>query len=167
MHKTWQREVLLLLCFRTFIKLRHMTWIHFCFITIVLYGIHDIMLKHLSDTVNSTVASLAINSSAAIVLFVYWLFQTGGKGRMSGSIFTANTAYLCAAGISLGIATITFMNAFSRGGNLSIAVPVVYAGVIAICMFFGVLVYGETLNWRQLTGAGLAIVGIFLMSSPR
>ena len=144
-----------------------MNWIHFCLITIALYGVHDIMLKHLSDTVNSTVASLAINSSAAIVLFVYLLFQTGGKWRMSGSIFSTNTLYLCVAGISLGIATITFMNAFSCGGNLSIAVPVVYAGVIGVCMLFGVLFFRETLDWRQLSGAGLAIAGIFLMSLPK
>lgn len=144
-----------------------MNWLHFSLITIVLYGIHDIMLKQLSSTVNSTVASLIINSSAALVLMLYLFLQTGGKWRSTGALMSLNTLYLFVAGASLGIATITFMNAFGRGGNLSITVPVVYSGVIGICMLFGVLFYKETLDWRQLAGAGLAIAGIYLMSVPR
>jgi uncharacterized membrane protein len=144
-----------------------MNWLHYCLITILLYGVHDIMLKQLSNTVNSTVASLAINASAALVLFLYLMLQTGGKWRAEGAFFSANTIYLVVAGASLGIATITFMNAFSSGANLSIAVPVVYAGVIGICMFFGVLFFRELLDWRQVSGALLAVAGIYLMSVPK
>lgn len=144
-----------------------MNWIHFCLITIALYGVHDIMLKHLADSVNSTLASLIINGSAALVLFVFLMLQTGNKWRAFSDIAPSKMFFLIAAGISLGVATITFMNAFSRGGNLSIAVPVVYSGVIAICMLFGVLFFQETLDWRQLAGAGLSIAGIYLMSAPK
>ncbi len=144
-----------------------MNWIHFSCITIALYGLHDIMLKKLAETVNSTFASIAINGSAALVLLAYFLWQPPTKWRESTSFFSANTGYLVIAGISLGIATITFMNAFNRGGNLSIAVPMVYVGVIGICMLTGVVYFQESLNWKQLLGAGLAIAGIFLMTSTK
>lgn len=144
-----------------------MNWIHFCLITIVLYGVHDIMLKHLADSVNSTLASLIINGSAALVLSIYLMLQPGNKWRAFSEIAPAKMLFLIGAGIALGVATITFMNAFSRGGNLSIAVPVVYSGVIAICMLFGLLFFRETLDWRQIIGAGLAIAGIYLMSAPK
>jgi uncharacterized membrane protein len=144
-----------------------MTWLHFSLITILLYGIHDIMLKHLANAVNSTVASFAINGSAALVLFLYLLTQPGAKWRPGADFFSMNTVYLVAAGIALGVATITFMNTFNRGANLSLAVPVVYAGVIAICMLFGVLFFKETIDWRQMLGAGLAVTGIFLMSGVK
>lgn len=141
-----------------------MNWFHFCLLTIVFYGIHDVALKQVADTVHSTVASVLINASAAITLFLYLLFLPGSdKWRVGGT----NTAILFVAGVALGVATITFMNAFNRGGNLSIASPVVYSGVIGVCMLAGLVFYGETLDWRQWLGAGLAVAGIYLMAAPK
>jgi len=145
-----------------------MNWLHFSLITVVLYSIHDITLKHLAGTVNSTLASVLINGSAAIVLFIYLLTQTSaGKISLGAPLWSATTFFLLVAGASLGIATITFMNAFASDGQLSIAVPVVYAGVIVLCLLVGVLFFSETLHWKQLMGAGLAIAGIYLMSAPK
>lgn len=141
-----------------------MNWLHFSLITIVLYGVHDILLKQLSEAVDSTAASLCINGSAALVLAVYLLLQSTGKTRLGNAALSTDMIYLVLAGVSLGIATITFMNAFNRGGNLSIAVPVVYAGVIGICMLFGVIFFKEKLNWQQIIGALFAVAGIYLMS---
>jgi drug/metabolite transporter (DMT)-like permease len=141
-----------------------MTWIHYCLITILLYGIHDIMLKHLADSVHSAVASFAINASAAVVLFFYLWLSPAVKWSHVPPVFSRQSALLSVAGVALGVATITFMNAFGKGGSLSVAVPVVYAGVIGICMLIGVWLFEETLNWRQMLGALLAVVGIFLMS---
>jgi drug/metabolite transporter (DMT)-like permease len=31
----------------------------------------------------------------------------------------------------------------------------------------GMLFFGETMQWKQLIGAGLAIAGIYLMSTPK
>lgn len=145
-----------------------MNWLQFSLITVVLYSIHDITLKHLAGTVNSTLASVLINGSAAIVLFIYLLTQTSaGKISLGAPLWSATTFFLLVVGASLGIATITFMNAFASDGQLSIAVPVVYAGVIVLCLLVGVLFFSETLHWKQLIGAGLAIAGIYLMSAPK
>ena len=145
-----------------------MNWLQFSLITVVLYSIHDITLKHLAGTVNSTLASVLINGSAAIVLFIYLLTQTSaGKISLGTPLWSATTFFLLVAGASLGIATITFMNAFASDGQLSIAVPVVYAGVIVLCLLVGVMFFSETLHWKQLIGAGLAIAGIYLMSAPK
>ncbi|MBP6812326.1 MAG: EamA family transporter [Saprospiraceae bacterium] len=145
-----------------------MNWLQFSLITVVLYSIHDITLKHLAGSVNSTLASVLINGSAAIVLFIYLLTQTSaGKISLGAPLWSATTFFLLVAGASLGIATITFMNAFASDGQLSIAVPVVYAGVIVLCLLMGVLFFSETLHWKQLIGAGLAIAGIYLMSAPK
>ena len=145
-----------------------MNWFHFCLITVVLYSIHDITLKHLAGTVHSTLASVLINGSAAIVLLVYLLTQTSaGKISLGTPLWSATTFFLLVAGASLGIATITFMNAFAKDGQLSIAVPVVYAGVIVLCLLVGVVFFGETMQWKQMIGAGLAIAGIYLMSASK
>ncbi len=145
-----------------------MNWLQFSLITVVLYSIHDITLKHLAGSVNSTLASVLINGSAAIVLLIYLLTQTSaGKISLGTPLWSANTFFLLVAGASLGIATITFMNAFASDGQLSIAVPVVYAGVIVLCLLVGVMFFSETLHWKQLLGAGLAIAGIYLMSAPK
>jgi len=145
-----------------------MNWFQFSLVTVVLYSIHDITLKHLAGSVNSTLASVLINGSAAIVLLIYLLTQTSaGKISLGVPLWSSTTFYLLVAGASLGIATITFMNAFASDGQLSIAVPVVYAGVIVLCLLVGVMFFSETLDWRQMMGAGLAIAGIYLMSAPK
>lgn len=79
----------------------------------------------------------------------------------------ATLFFLVVAGISLGVATLTFMKAFEQGGNLSLAVPIVYSGVIALCMIAGVWLFQEKIDWKQLIGALLAIGGIYLMSASR
>lgn len=145
-----------------------MNWLHFSLLTIVLYGIHDITLKHLAGSVQSTLASMIINGSACIVLLVYFLLQSGaGKPAFNLSLWSGNTIFLVIAGASLGLATITFMNAFASDGALSIAVPVVYVGVILLCMLSGLLFYGETMQWKQWLGLVFAVAGIFLMSTSR
>ncbi len=145
-----------------------MNWLQYSLLTVVLYSIHDITLKHLAGSVNSTLASVLINGSAAIVLLLYLLTQTStGKISLGTPLWSATTFYLLVAGASLGIATITFMNAFASDGQLSIAVPVVYAGVILLCLLVGILFFKETLDWKQMLGAGMAIAGIYLMSAPK
>jgi uncharacterized membrane protein len=145
-----------------------MNWFQFCLLTIALYSIHDVALKHLAGSVNSTLASVLINGSAAIVLLVYLLMQHNtAKVSLGAPLWSAQTFFLLLAGASLGIATITFMNAFASDGQLSIAVPVVYAGVIFLCSLVGVLFFKETLDWKQWSGALLAIVGIYLMSGSK
>lgn len=145
---------------------RNMNWLQFSLLTIVLYSIHDVTLKHLAGSVNSTLASILINGSAAIVLLIYLLLQTGaGKTSLSIPFWSTTTLYLLVAGASLGIATITFMNAFASDGQLSIAVPVVYAGVITFCLIVGVVFFKEAIHWKQIIGAGLAIAGIYMMST--
>ncbi|HAD13063.1 MAG TPA: hypothetical protein DCF33_11585 [Saprospirales bacterium] len=145
-----------------------MNWLQFSLITIALYSIHDITLKHLAGSVNSTLASVLINGSAAIVLLIYLLTQTStGKISLGTPLWSPTSLFLLVAGASLGIATITFMNAFASDGQLSIAVPVVYAGVITLCLIVGVVFFKETIHWKQMIGAGLAIAGIYLMSASK
>ena len=145
-----------------------MNWFHFSLITIVLYSIHDITLKHLAGSVNSTLASVLINGSAALVLLIYLWLQTGsGKINLGGALWSSQTLFLLIAGASLGIATITFMNAFAKDGQLSVAVPVVYAGVILLCSLVGLIFFGETLHWKQGLGALMAMGGIYFMSGTR
>ncbi len=145
-----------------------MNWFHFSLITVVLYSIHDIALKHLAGSVNSTLASVLINGSAAIVLLIYLFTQTSaGKISLGTPLWSVTTFFLLVAGASLGIATITFMNAFANEGQLSVAVPIVYAGVILLCLLVGILFFKEPIHWKQLMGVGLAIAGIYLMSATK
>lgn len=142
-----------------------MNWLQFCLITILLFSIHDTTLKHLSGSVDSTIASMVINLSAAVVLLTYLLLKPGSNRMPFKDLhLDATLFFLVVAGISLGVATLTFMKAFEQGGNLSLAVPIVYSGVIGLCMIAGVLLFQEKIDWKQCLGALLAIGGIYLMS---
>ena len=141
-----------------------MNWLVYCFLTIFLYGIHDIILKQLSDSMNATVSGIIINLSAFVCLLIYYLGRSAYKSQsMICKISSANLLLLSIAGACLGIATITFMKAFMSGGNFSIVLPIVYIGIILLSACVGFIIFHEQLNLRQLLGITLSVVGLLLL----
>ena len=142
-----------------------MNWITYCLITIVLYGIHDILLNHYANTINPTIASVVISFSAGIGLLLFLIINLYfTKNKEIQKPDSTQMFWLIIAGISLGTATITFMKAFGSGGNFSIALPFVYVGIILLSVIVGYFFYKETLNIKQLIGITLSIAGMIMLN---
>ncbi len=62
------------------------------------------------------------------------------------------------------MATVFFINIFSSGGYLSLAIPLVYVLLIFLGVLFGVILYKESLNLGQYLGVLLIMVGIVLVA---
>jgi len=140
-----------------------MNWITLSVFTIVLYSIHDIILKQLSTSSNAVVSGFVINLSAAIVLLAIL-----AVGYLKNKVLLQATTgkdllWMSLAGAALGLATITFMYAFASGGNFSEVMPLMYVGIIAISVVAGFLLFKEQISAKQLLGIALSCVGIYLM----
>jgi drug/metabolite transporter (DMT)-like permease len=119
-------------------------WIVFSVLSSLAYFAHDLVLKQVSNKVDSVLAATILNLSA---------FRVSIE---SGLIF--------GAGICLAMATVFFVNIFSHGGYLSLAIPLVYVLLIFLGVLFGVILYKESLNMGQYLGVLLIIIGIVLIT---
>lgn len=140
-----------------------MNWITLSVFTIILYSIHDIILKQLSTSSNAVLSGFVINISAAMVLLLIL-----GLGYVKNKATLQDTTgkdllWMCVAGASLGLATITFMYAFASDGDFSKVMPLMYVGIIAISVVAGYLLFKEQISAKQLLGIALSCVGIYLM----
>ena len=140
-----------------------MNWLFYALVTILLYGAHDVLLKHLSDQTNALVASLVINISAAVgiavaLAFSYWQNQLTGARPGNREMWM-----LLIAGVCLGLATVTFMKAFGNGGAFSVVVPLVYVGIILASLLVGKLFFHEKITPVQIAGIVLSCIGLVLV----
>ncbi len=141
-----------------------MNWITYCIFTIFLYGVHDIILKHLSNSSNPTLSSIVINLSASVGLLLFFgIGYFWNKEKNIPKTTPLQLLWLIVAGISLGCATITFMKAFASGGNFLVALPFVYVGIILMSVIVGYFFFKETLSVKQIIGISLSLVGIVLV----
>jgi drug/metabolite transporter (DMT)-like permease len=139
-----------------------MNWLTFSLFTLLLYATHDILLKQLSTTSNAVLSAFVINLSAAIILLIILLSGFGGaKAEMTAGV--KEISIMSVAGIALGLATVTFTYAFSKGGDFSVVMPLVYIGIIAIGVLAGYLLFNEQISAKQLVGIALSCGGIYLM----
>lgn len=140
-----------------------MNWLFYSLLTILLYSIHDILLKKLSASPNASLASLIINASAAIVLLVMVAINYV-KQKTGINILPKEGMLMIGAGAALGLATVTFIQAFSQQGAFSVVVPTVYIGIILISVIAGYLLFQEVISYKQLAGIALSCVGLYLLA---
>ncbi|RYE25064.1 MAG: hypothetical protein EOP51_05360 [Sphingobacteriales bacterium] len=138
-----------------------MNWLTYALLTLVLYATHDIILKQLSANSNAVVSAFVINLSAAVVVLIILLSGLVAKTEVVPGV--KDIGIMSVAGVALGLATVTFMYSFSKGGEFSIVMPLVYIGIIAIGVLAGYLLFKEQISWKQLAGIALSCVGIYLM----
>lgn len=141
-----------------------MNWLIYCVLTIVFYGIHDVILKHLSVNTNAVLSSIIINGTASIgILLVFVFDMLINKSKIVLNTNMGNMIWLVVGGLSLGFATITFMKAFSMGANFSIVLPLVYVGIIVLSSILGYFFFMENISLKQFSGIVLSVVGMYLL----
>ncbi len=136
-----------------------MNWLSYAIATLLLYTLHDILLKQLSGGSNAILSAFVINLSAAVVLLVVLLVAKTGVEPVA----LKEIGVMAVAGIALGFATVTFIYSFSKGGDFSVVMPLVYIGIIALSVVAGYLLFKEQISSMQLLGIALSCVGIYLM----
>jgi drug/metabolite transporter (DMT)-like permease len=138
-------------------------WIVFSILSSLAYFAHDLVLKQVSNKVDSVLASTILNLSAFSCLFLYSIFVQAHTWRKFPWV-SIESGLIFGAGICLAMASVFFVNIFSNGGYLSLAIPLVYVLLIFLGVLFGVILYKESLNLGQYLGVLLIMVGIVLIT---
>jgi uncharacterized membrane protein len=138
-------------------------WIIFSILSALAYFVHDLVLKQVASKVDSVLASTILNFSAFSSLLLYGIFMQT-KTWQKFSWLSVESGLIFGAGIFLAMASVFFVNIFSNGGDLSLAIPLVYVLIIFLGVFFGVMLYKESLNLGQYLGVLLTVIGIILIT---
>jgi drug/metabolite transporter (DMT)-like permease len=138
-------------------------WIVFSILSALAYFAHDLVLKQVSGKVDSVLVATILNFSAFGSLFLYSILVQANTWRKFPWI-SIESGLIFGAGICLAMASVFFVSIFSNGGDLSLAIPLVYVLIIFLGVLFGVLLYKESLNLGQYLGALLIIAGIVLIT---
>jgi uncharacterized membrane protein len=138
-------------------------WIIFSILSALAYFVHDLVLKQVASKVDSVLASTILNFSAFSSLLLYGIFMQT-KTWQKFSWLSVESGLIFGAGIFLAMASVFFVNIFSNGGDLSLAISLVYVLIIFLGVFFGVMLYKESLNLGQYLGVLLIVIGIILIT---
>ena len=135
------------------------SWIIYSLAAVLLFTVHDISLKYVT-TSNSLFGTMIISVTAFILLLVLCIFY---KVPIMTEFRSANIFILIGAGIALGLSTFFLMMAFKTGAPVSLAIPLIYIGIIILGMWYGYFFLKEPINVRYMIGSLFAIIGILLM----
>ncbi len=138
-------------------------WILFSILSALAYFGHDLVLKQVAGKVDSVLASMLLNFAAFSSLLLYSLLMQAADWKKFSWI-SIESGLIFGAGICLAMASVFFVNIFSNGGYLSLAIPFMYVLIILLGVLFGVMLYRESLNLGQYLGVLFIIIGIILIT---
>lgn len=137
-------------------------WILYAIFTIMFYVAFDFFLKRLAGKINDYFAIVIINILAlAPALLVYLWLKFAGK-----EIYASREGFVFSilAGVSVGLASLTFIKVFSVGGaGLSLGSPVVRVGMVLGAFLIGVFILKESVSAKQILGLILSVIGVYLL----
>jgi len=126
------------------------------------YVAFDFFLKRLAGKINDYFAIVIINILAlAPALLVYLWLKFAGK-----EIYASREGFVFSilAGVSVGLASLTFIKVFSVGGaGLSLGSPVVRVGMVLGAFLIGVFILKESVSAKQILGLILSVIGVYLL----
>lgn len=138
-------------------------WIFFTLLSAIGYFTHDLVLKQVSDKVDSTTASLLLNFAAFVSLASYGLafkplaFQTT-------KWVSIESLQIIVAGVFLAIASVSYVEIFTNNGQFSLAIPLLYVSIIFLGAIAGVVLYRDMLTSSQIAGIVAIVIGIILVT---
>lgn len=69
------------------------------------------------------------------------------------------------AGICVGVGTVLYFVIFSRGGELSIAGPLVLVGGVLLMAVAGIVFFKEKVSFIKMAGIVLGVISLWMLKS--
>jgi transporter family protein len=133
-------------------------WLILSVATFVLWGLWGFLAKIASENIDAKSAAVMQAVGASVVTL-----GLAASMRFEFEWHASGTAAALFAGVALMIGIIAFSGALGSGGKASIVVPLTALYPI-VAVALGVTVLSESLSTTQVSGIGLALASIALMS---
>ena len=139
-----------------------MNWIIPTILATVLFGSWGIMVKYAAGKLDTVSFSFFNTLSSLIMIAIIFAYFWFSKSTIQ---ITQECLYISLiAGIIAVLAVLTEATAYHIG-SLSTLSPMIAAGVAAITVIGGIVLFKETVTPKVVVGILLAIVAIYLLSS--
>lgn len=141
-----------------------MDWLVPALITMVLWVGFNLLVKFSSKELDPMLGALILSVVAAVPILIYAAFKFLDKIEWS-KVSTNGIALASLGGILAGLATIFYFQTYSKGGTLSVTLPLIMVGNIAIIAIIGVFVFKEELTLLRIIGLGLGLLSVYFLTS--
>ena len=131
-------------------------------IAMVLLALADFSIRQSAGRIQPNLGAFIYSVSAAAVLGG-WLLVVRMRDTIDAT--SAGVAWSVGTGVFFGAFTGVLFLLFAAGASLSITVPVVRIGGIALASALGLIVLGEHLSVQYVIGVAVTAVGIALVLS--
>jgi len=135
----------------------------------ILYAGYNLLIKvsgtYVPDTATTTVLATICLQLAALLtsgLFLGFLTLRGGHvfSLSPGSYVWAALAGICIGGAEIGYLYLFGWVGIAKPMAAAVAIPTIVSGTVVIALLFAFLVLEEKINWNQILGCLLIILGI-------
>lgn len=138
-------------------------WFVAALVAALAYGLHNIFTKiaagHISDSLGAFL--LEITAAICILLYIFFLVTTNEKFNFS----SRGIVFSIFAGICVGLGTVLYFVIFSRGGELSIAGPLVLVGGVLLMAVAGIVFFNEKVSLIKVLGIFLGLISLWMLKS--
>ncbi|MBI2663031.1 EamA family transporter [Candidatus Woesearchaeota archaeon] len=139
-----------------------MNWLIYGILAMIAYALFNFFVKLSSNKINVPLAVGIISLTAAIVGFIIFGYLKITNQNIIYS--TDGLKFVILAGIFVSLAELFYYFMFMEKVNLSIGLPLVVGGTIAIGSILGVIFLSESLTAYQIFGIIFTLMGIILLS---
>jgi len=129
-------------------------------VAMVLLALADFSIRQSAGRITPILGAF-IYSVSAMVFLGGWVLLL--RGREALEISTAGVGWSISTGIMFGAFTGVLFLLFSSGASLSVTVPAVRNGGVAIASALGLIVLGEHLSLQYVIGVAVTAIGIVVV----
>ncbi len=140
-----------------------MHWLIIAITTAFCFGLYNFFIKISSGNIHEIVGAVILQIIAAMlggIFLLFFKFNNQPLPVTNKGIWQAALAGLC-----VGLAEILTFVLYTRGVSVSVGTPLIVGGSLVVVTLLGWLFLREELNFLQLAGIILVIIGMVLISS--
>ena len=126
-------------------------------VAMVLLALADFSIRQAAGKITPILGAF-IYSVSAMVFLGTWVLWT--RSREALEMTTAGVGWSVSTGLLFGAFTGVLFLLFSSGASLSVTVPAVRIGGVAIASTLGLIVLGEHLSLQYVIGVAVTAIGI-------
>jgi len=120
----------------------------------------DFSVKQASGRISSSLGTLIYALSAFVIPLAWTLWSRAHEGI---DATPRGVAWSIGTGLCFSVFTGLLFLVFATGASLSVAVPAIRMGGIAVATALGLIVLGEQLSVQHVAGIALAAIGVSLV----
>jgi uncharacterized membrane protein len=139
-----------------------MNWLFWALLAAAFNGIADILFKLVNGKIHNGLSGVIINIFSVIPVLIYTIYS-----KLQGQPIPSSKegiAYSILAGLIIGCITLSMFKMFNQtGSNLSLAIPIMRISVVLSAVFFGILIFHDSINIKFIIGLIISLIGLFLV----